>query len=420
MKSGRGRYQNDENRQKKRAAQRKYMSYEDVPLEDYRDEEPMPNNLTRRFLKMFLILFLAVVAVMAVLNLEKLTPDNIGHWVQYDLLGKTDGDGYPTNFSGSTVSNGNFDLISGVPAYCSDTTITVLNKNAGIYQENQHSYASPMLSVNAGYGIVYNIDATGYTVFNRDNIIYSGAVKQKILAADIAANGIYAILTRGEDYLSKLVVYRSDNLEKFKYSFADYYMNTVSISKDGTRAVLSGVSARNGGLVSVIYILDFSQDNFLQRYEMEDTFIYDVKFLDNGNAYAIGSDKLFFINIHDGVKDDIPFGSRYLRTYAFHRSQGIVLALSANPDGRSCDLLSFDANGKNDCEIATEEKVISLSMRDNDRAILSADKITVYDKNGTLRGTVKTDSDARKIVYSDRDTFYVLGKSRISKLWLEG
>ena len=116
MKSGRGRYQNDENRQKKRAAQRKYMSYEDVPLEDYRDEEPMPNNLTRRFLKMFLILFLAVVAVMAVLNLEKLTPDNIGHWVQYDLLGKTDGDGYPTNFSGSTVSNGNFDRnVGGLP-----------------------------------------------------------------------------------------------------------------------------------------------------------------------------------------------------------------------------------------------------------------------------------------------------------------
>lgn len=419
MKTNRGRYQNDESKQEKKAAKRQYTSYEDVPLEDYRDEDPMPNNLTKRFLKMFFILFLAVVAVMAVLNLEKLTPDNIVHWFQYDLLGKTDGDGYPTNFSGSLVSDGNFDLISGVPVYCSDTTITVLNKNAGTYQEHQHSYASPTLSVNAGCGIVYNTNATGYTVFKRDNIVYSGAVKQKIFAADIAANGTYAILTKGEDYLAKLVVYRSDNLEKFKYSFADYYMNTVSVNKDGTRAILSGVSARNGGLISVIYILDFSQDNFLQRYEMDDTFIYDVKFLDNGNAYAIGTDRLVYIDIKEGSKNDISYGNRYLSAYAFHRSQGVSLVLSANPDGRACDLLSFNASGEKDCDIATGEKVTSLGMRDNDRAILSDGKITVYDRDGTVKGTIKTDSDARKLVYCDKNTFYVLGKSRISRLTLE-
>ena len=418
MKSNKGRYQNEEKR-KKKVSNRKYMSYEDVPLEDYRDEDPMPNNITKRFLKMFFILFLAVVTVMVILNIEKLTPDNIVHWFQYDLLGKTDGEGYPVNFSGSTVDDGNFDLISGVPAYCSDTTITVLNKNAGVYQENQHSYASPTLSVNDSYGIVYNTDATGYTIFKRDSIEYTGAVKNKIFAADISANGTYAILTKGEDYLARLFVYRSDNLEKFKYSFADYYMNTVSVNKDGTRAILSGVSARNGGLISVIYILDFSQDNFLQRYEMDDTFIHDVKFLDNGNAYAVGTDKLFFINIHDGTKKDIPFGARYLTAYAFHRGQGVMLALSANPDGRSCDLLSFDINGEQDCEIPTGVKAVSLSMRDNDRAILSADKITVYDRDGNVKGTVNADTYARKINYCDKNTFYVLGKSRISRLSIE-
>ena len=378
MKSNKGRYQNEEKR-KKKVSNRKYMSYEDVPLEDYRDEDPMPNNITKRFLKMFFILFLAVVTVMVILNIEKLTPDNIVHWFQYDLLGKTDGEGYPVNFSGSTVDDGNFDLISGVPAYCSDTTITVLNKNAGVYQENQHSYASPTLSVNDSYGIVYNTDATGYTIFKRDSIEYTGAVKNKIFAADISANGTYAILTKGEDY----------------------------------------VSARNGGLISVIYILDFSQDNFLQRYEMDDTFIHDVKFLDNGNAYAVGTDKLFFINIHDGTKKDIPFGARYLTAYAFHRGQGVMLALSANPDGRSCDLLSFDINGEQDCEIPTGVKAVSLSMRDNDRAILSADKITVYDRDGNVKGTVNADTDARKIIYCDKNTFYVLGKSRISRLSIE-
>ena len=96
-----------------------------------------------------------------------------------------------------------------------------------------------------------------------------------------------------------------------------------------------------------------------------------------------------------------------------------MLALSANPDGRSCDLLSFDINGEQDCEIPTGVKAVSLSMRDNDRAILSADKITVYDRDGNVKGTVNADTDARKIIYCDKNTFYVLGKSRISRLSIE-
>ena len=415
MKSNKGRYQNEEKR-KKKVSNRKYMSYEDVPLEDYRDEDPMPNNITKRFLKMFFILFLAVVTVMVILNIEKLTPDNIVHWFQYDLLGKTDGEGYPVNFSGSTVDDGNFDLISGVPAYCSDTTITVLNKNAGVYQENQHSYASPTLSVNDSYGIVYNTDATGYTIFKRDSIEYTGAVKNKIFAADISANGTYAILTKGEDYLARLFVYRSDNLEKFKYSFADYYMNNVSVSKDGSRAILSGVSARNGGIISVIYILDFSQDNYLQKYEADDTYIYSVRFMDNGNAYAVGSDGCFFININDGNKTDISYGGRDLTAFTLKRDQGLMLSLSANPDGRDCDLISFDADGNKDFEVKTGEKIISLDMRKSDRAILASDRITVFDHDGKRRASAEADPDSRKIIFCENDMFYVLGKSRISCL----
>ena len=72
MAKGRGRYQHDERR-----AKREYMSYEDVPLEEYRYNEPEPSNITGKFIKIFLILFLSVAAVIAVMNIDKLTPDNI-------------------------------------------------------------------------------------------------------------------------------------------------------------------------------------------------------------------------------------------------------------------------------------------------------------------------------------------------------
>ena len=416
MKKNKGRYRNDEEKLEKKASKRKYMSYEDVPLEDYRDEEPIPTDLTKRFLKMFLILFISVVAVLALMNIDKLTPDNIAHWFQYDLLGKSEGDGYPTGFAGSSVSSGNFDLISGVPVYCSDTSIAVLNNNAGILQEVQHSYASPMLSANNSHAIVYNLNATGYTVFKKDSIVRTGSVKKKILSADISSNGIYAILTRSDDYLSRLTVYRTDGLEKYSYSFADYYMNKVSVNKDGSRAVLTGVSARNGGLISVIYVLDFTQDNYMQKYEVEDTFFYDIKYLDNGNAFAVGDESAVFINVNEGSIKPINYNSRTLTSYMIRRDQGAVLSLSLNPDGRSCDIISYNTDGNRDCEISTGKRIISLDIRGNDRAVLTPDSILVFDREGSLKGKADTDTDSRKIVYCDYNSFYVLGKSRISQL----
>ncbi len=412
MAKGRGRYESEE----RKTSKRKYMSYEDVPLEENDVEEAEPKNITSKFLKMFLILFLSVAAVLAVMNIEKLTPDNIGHWFQYDLLGKTDGDGYPVAFTGTSVDTGNFDLISGVPAYCSDTTIAVLNQNAGKYQENQHSYASPSLSVNSGYGIVYNTDATGFTVIKRDSQIYSSSSKKKIYAADVAANGVYALLTQGDDYLAKLTVYRNDNLEKYEYSFADYYMNTVSLNSDGTRAVLSGVSARNGGLISVIYILDFTQSSYMQKYEADDTYIYDVKYLSNGNVAAVGDNMSFFINVGDGQKNDITYSSKTLTAYALNRSGGMALSLSANPDGRDCDILAVSENGDASGQISTGDRIVSLDIKDGKAAALQTDKIAVYGFDGSKQSEAAVESDSRKICCSENNTFYVLGKSRISKV----
>lgn len=411
-KMRRGRYEKKEKKNNKR----QYLSYEEVPLDEVKDDEPEPSNITGKFLKTFLILFLSVVVVIAIMNIEKLTPDNVIHWFQYDLLGKTDGDGYPISFTGATVNVENFDLISGTPVYCSDTTIAVLNKNAGKYQENQHSYASPVLSVNGGFGIVYNTDATGYTVLNRDSVQYSSSVKKKIYAADVSSNGVYGLVTECDDYLARLTVFRSDNLEKYEYSFADYYINTVSLNKDGTRAVVSGVSARNGGLISVIYILDFSQSTYMQKYETENAFIYHVCYLDNGNVVAVGDNMAYFINVESGRKRDISYSNRKLTAYTLKRDRGMLLSLSVNPDGRECDIIAIDENGNSGSEIHTKGKTLSMDIRDGNPAVLLPEKIVIYDFSGNKQSEIKVDADSRKICCAEDNSYYVLGKSRISKV----
>ncbi len=412
MKKIKGRYQNKD----RRVIDREYMSYEDVPIEDYRDEEPIPKNLTKKFLKVFLILFISVVVVLALTNINSLTPDNISHWFQYDLLGKTEGDGYPIKYNGTNVKAQNFELMESCPVYCSDTTFAVLNSNAGLYQEAQHSFANPSMNVNAGYSLIYNINATGYKIINREKIIRSSSAKGKIFCADISKNGVYALLTEGKDYLSQLIVYRNDNLEKYRYNFADYYVNRVALNSDGSRAVLSGVSAKNGGLVSVIYILDFSQENYLQKYEVEDRIIYDVKYLNSGNVIAVGESSAYYINVNDNKKTDIPYNSRVLTNYALDREDGLLLSLSQNPDGKECDVIMINNRGEQIASISTGKSIQSMDYRNNRIAILFTDSLCLYSMNGDVLSTVQSEIGTKKICFYSDSTLYTLGKSQISQV----
>ena len=393
--------------------EREHISYEDAPLADIKDNEPLPENATKKFFKVFIIIALSVVLVMVFMNLDKLTPENISHWIAYDLLGQSEGDGYPAGFSGADVDTGNFDLMDGVPVYCSDTSVAVLNANAGKYQEVSHAFANPVLSTNSGYSMVYNAGATGYMIIDRNSVIKSGITEKKIFSADVCPKGIYCILSEDDDYLAKLTVYRKDDLEMYTYSFADFYVNMVSINAEGTRAVVSGLSAKNGSLLSVLYVLDFSQGNYMQRYEFDEIYIYDIKYLDNGNAVAVGDKSAYYIDIKGGAKKNVDYHSKFLTTYTLDRKNGMLLSLSSTPDGKECEVIMIDADGERPAEIQTNRQVLSMDYRDERIAVLFDREAAVYNMKAKKIASMESKGDARKIRFADAKSVYVLGKSSL-------
>ncbi len=393
--------------------EREHISYEDAPLADIKDNEPLPENATKKFFKVFIIIALSVVLVMVFMNLDKLTPENISHWIAYDLLGQSEGDGYPAGFSGADVDTGNFDLMDGVPVYCSDTSVAVLNANAGKYQEVSHAFANPVLSTNSGYSMVYNAGATGYMIIDRNSVIKSGLTEKKIFSADVCPKGIYCILSEDDDYLAKLTVYRKDDLEMYTYSFADFYVNMVSINAEGTRAVVSGLSAKNGSLLSVLYVLDFSQGNYMQRYEFDEIYIYDIKYLDNGNAVAVGDKSAYYIDIKGGAKKNVDYHSKFLTTYTLDRKNGMLLSLSSTPDGKECEVIMIDADGERPAEIQTNRQVLSMDYRDERIAVLFDREAAVYNMKAKKIASMESKGDSRKIRFADAKSVYVLGKSSL-------
>ena len=108
--------------EKKPNKERTVIGYEDMPLDDYEQEK---TDLSPKTIKKIIIaasiVLIAVLAVLAFFNRDRLTPENIAIWWTYDVLGNG-GKGYPVSIVGSEVKPGNFTVNQGRVAYASDTS----------------------------------------------------------------------------------------------------------------------------------------------------------------------------------------------------------------------------------------------------------------------------------------------------------
>ncbi|MCI5655809.1 MAG: DUF5711 family protein [Candidatus Pseudoruminococcus sp.] len=401
----------------KNVADRQVVSYEDVPIDKYDEPAPIQPELIKKLLKVLLIIFGCVILLLVILNWEKLSPDNVSRFIQYDLLGISQGDGYPTSINGNEIADGNFALMDEkTPVYVSDTSIVLLNDNAGQRQNLGNAFAKPILRTSRDYSMVFNAGGTGIRIFSHSNEVYNISLKNKIFCADISASGVFAAVTQSGDYLAKLNVYSKDNKEKYAYSFADYYINNISLNSDGTRAIVSGISAQKGSLVSAVYILDFSQEAYIAKYELKDNSIYDVKFFDNGNAVAIGKNESYFFDIENNKKNLISYDSKTITNYDISNEKGIALSLAKYPDGRDCDIVTISTDGKTTATISTDIKVESISNADKTVAVSFGDTIYLYDKeSGKLVDQKKCEQTLKKIAMANDNIVYALGATEVIK-----
>lgn len=398
---------------------RKVISYEDVPLEDY--EENNNKKLTKKHIKIIIlvgVIFLAcVLSVIIFANKDNLTFDNISYWFQHRLVGKKEGKGYPVDILGTGVSAGNFDISDDELVYASNTSLVSLSDKGQTQFEMQISYSKPTLNTSNTNCVVYNLGGKSFEIFTPYESVYSGKTDENILSVDVASNGTYAVVTESQGYLSKVTVYDKNNEQIFAYSFADYLIYNVALDSDATHCALTGISARNGSELSSVYVLDFLQEKPQVLYEFENNTLYDVEFLSDSKLCAIGSSCSYVLSTTKNDYTDFNYDDKTLTCYDINQSTGaFVLSLSRSGSGGNCDLIYINASGKAEETISTEFSVSSVSLYKNRIGILDGNNIHLYNKLGDLLYSGTSDSNSRQIILCNDHDFYVLGLNTINRI----
>ncbi len=364
----------------------------------------------KRIIAVAVIIVILFVVVFAVFNSDKLSVHNISNFFKYGVFNQQSEEKFPLDIKGERVSAGNFDCIGQDICYVSDTKTAMLNNYGRTLFTEQHAFINPVLTVSEKGALVYNIGGTGYQLIDKEGKAYSAEAKDNLLTADFADNGIYALVTQSSGYLSKLYVYNEDNEQIFAYSFADYYVTSVTLDSGGTKAVVSGLSALNGVEISALYVLDFTQEKPLSVKEIENDIIYQVKYLSDKNVCAIGHNASYVLNTgKDGDLLTNSYEGRALTAFDINDDTNTyTVSLSSSGDGRNCDILSYSTAGDSVKSFSVDKKIINISTYKGRVALLTGDSVMLYSKDGKSYSEKELNSDPHTVVMYTTSDAYVL------------
>ncbi len=403
--------------ERKKKKERTVISYEDMPLEDYEQEKTQisPKAVKKIILGVVVALVVGLI-VFAFANRDKLTWDNIAVWWNYEVLG-TAGKGFPVNVVGSEVEAGNFAVNQGRVAYASDTSFITLNSTAREINNQQLRYTKPVLKAAENRYLTYGLGETGFQVQNFDSKLYSGNAEGSILAGDIAPNGRYCIVCDDSAYFSELYAFDKNNNRIYKYSFSEYYINSVAINKTGTGCVCSGISNNSGEIKSGVYILDFEKSEPVKSFEFDGNYIIDSKYISNSRVALIGGTESYVIKVDDKDYKTVEYDGKPLQNYCFNTSShSFSLALSKSGDGKNCSLITYNDGGGVDFEAESEYGCDSLSTYKNTIATLDGNMIYTYTSSGKLRNSSFAGTGAKRLLLGSDSEAFVLSVNQIRKI----
>ncbi len=399
-------YRND----KKKKDDRKVMSFEELPLDEYEKEDESSIKLDKKKL----LIALGIIVLLVLCVVLYFTRGNISSCV--DNLSK--GKNFTSVVSGSNVDAGNFRVFSEGLCYASDTGFITLDSDGNEIFSTQHGFARPVMKTADDIALVYDLGSTGFMLADSTRVIHTADAEDNIYLADVASDMSYALVTEESGYNARLSAYTAEHKIRYAYSFSEYYITSMAISPDGSGAVVCGISADKGSSVSIIYVVDFSKEEPIAKHLITGDMLFDCDYLSRNSVCAIGSTSSYVVN---GSKfsglNKKSYSQMTLTAYDINTDVGVLaLSLSRSGDGRNCSVEYVNSSGKTEKTIETDKALISVSTYKDRLAVCDTQGVHLYRYNGDLLSSEQVNADCKQIRLATTNYVYILGLSDINGL----
>lgn len=383
-------------------------------FEDRPSGSPSPANeryieLSRRYkAAKYLTFFLLVAFIFGMLtvNRDDITVENLRYLVRY--IEKDSGIySYPSGqkkIAYSADTEIGFEMFRDDFVIADSTAVNIYSLS-GLNVLNESSFISnPVIKTSERHLLVYDLGGNSYALYNTFSKLFGETLPYPITGAANSADGLYALVTKTQEYRSAVYVYDRD-FRLISRILKDKLVMDISVKPDGSEILIVSAYNSDGEFITEIMTCDPYSDKASVLIEHRDTLPLKASYTDRGFTVLCDKRLLFYddAGILKGTFDfegEIPVYSRITEKYTF-------VSFAENIVGNAQRLLIFDSEGQQTAEKRTEDRIIKLQCPGEYFYALTSDSII---RTGIGTGTSETyaiEKNSIDLITADENTLFL-------------
>lgn len=244
-----------------------------------------------------------------------------------------------------------------------------------------HGFSSPVLVTSETRALLFDQGGNTAVVYNLAGVVKTVESKNSIVAADIAKDGQYALVTKSDSYAATVSVYNRKGKSVYSINFAKDMVNNVDIASSGKKIAVSTVNTESGKPVSVLRIYDFKSADPTFKLDLGQDMAYDIENTGRG----------FFVTTHNKVRyirwsnyNVQEFGLEGEISALRYSSSGFLAVYNKTNDKSDSVAVLFTNSGKKISEFEIKGAVSDIRFSRGRVYVMSDNSVTIFNKNGEI------------------------------------
>ena len=352
-------------------------------------------NLFVRFLAFLVTLALMVGAVVLVVNYDKLNFDSLKRRFTYRNLDRSES-GQSESFVFEGGESSQFAVLDHELLVCSGKDIRLYSGSEQVSLDQTVSIQNPVVDTVGNAALVY--DAGGQSLFvyrdRAEAFSLSLEEEQQLLAASMNSQGWLVVVSQESGYKGIVTVYDNTFSPQIQLHLSSRFVMDAVLSPDSKSLALLTLGLNNNSFESRV---DFYQLNRTEEETEPDwtcpvggDVILAMRW-DNSGIWALGETSLSILSPDGTVSGSRNYRHLYLKAFSLDGDGPPVLLLGKFPPRTFALLWAVHADGETQALLSIEEQVLSLSAAGRYVALLTADRLDIYNQDlevySTLEGT---------------------------------
>lgn len=272
------------------------------------------------------------------------------------------------------------------------------------------SLATPQILTADKHVLAY--DAGGHTLIEahrRKGEVLSLTTAEAILDADVAPDGSVCYTDCESGSKTVTYVYNKEQQMIYRWLSTSQFLPLCTVNSGASTLACIAMGQSGGIYESSLVVLHTDEEQIAATVSLGNELIYDLEFVGGDTLCAVGESSLHFLSSSGTRLGKYDYQGAYLRDFSFDGDGFLTLSLNMYQTGSRYSVVTVGYDGSLRGTLPFDAQILDISAAGGYVAVLSAQKVMIFDQTMQLISEQENAVSATDIVMREDGTALLIG-----------